>query len=108
MCLRWLHSTGRKKDNLGKVENLEICSRHFTLDQYKQSVLDRYQLKGLKVPRNVRALKLDAVPTIFLDELRTNCATTSQSALTRAVRVTQRCDNIKKTRYKICSIYKKI
>lgn len=61
---QWVAATGRKLDNFKKQSLLEFCSLHFTVDQFKQDVLQRYG--ATRVPRNVRVLVDGAVPCIRL------------------------------------------
>ena len=53
----------RRADNI-KTKYALVCSIHFTEDDYADDI--KYRLLGTEKPRNQRALKKDAVPSLFL------------------------------------------
>ena len=83
----WLQATGRKLDSFaaGGTKNLEVCSLHFTADQYDQKVLHKY--RNSKVPPRVRVLLKGAVPRL---NLTPQTADVVEAVMSRANRAVQR------------------
>jgi THAP domain len=62
----WLVKTGRLISNFRSLENLRMCSVHFTPDMYKEDLIQRLRQEGRKVANNVSALLPSAIPTLRL------------------------------------------
>ena len=53
----------RRQDTIN-TKNALICSVHFTKDDYNEHL--KYKLLGIEKPKNQRALKRDAIPSLSL------------------------------------------
>jgi THAP domain len=86
----WFQVTGRAKGNIaeGGYKNLEVCSMHFTIDQFIPSVLVKY--KNSVVPPRVKTLQVGAIPSINLRVKTLSDQDTGRSAAKRARRNAER------------------
>ena len=65
MCEKWTELC-KNKDTIN-VDNARVCSLHFGSPDYKRHL--KYELLDLPVPKRLRALKDDAVPTRRIPKL---------------------------------------
>ena len=63
---RWILLCDR--DSNFNASNAMVCSIHFLPSDYNHSLLNKHRLLGKELPRNIRILKEDAVPSINLCE----------------------------------------
>lgn len=66
VCERWIEIC--KNKNTINVKNARLCSLHFGSPDYKRHL--KYELLNLPVPKRIKILKDDALPTRRIPELR--------------------------------------
>ncbi|XP_076038239.1 uncharacterized protein LOC143023557 [Oratosquilla oratoria] len=65
VCERWIELCGNK--NTINVQNARLCSLHFGSPDYKRQL--KYELLDLPVPKRLKVLKYDALPTRRIPKL---------------------------------------